>query len=226
MDSDTADLGSPLLADEDGDEFYDANFSATASMMMAPMQLQSLLESPGTAAANDKRSNAATTMSFYGKVSPLSTGMLFPSVRGIVDALPHPELPCLLFADHDPLAAVSHICLMEKEVDSITASGGTASMPLKPKLFTVAHVCQPLESRGDEGSRLLKKIGKNHALRLPVLLHEENIFQESTDDSGLLPEYIDRAIGKKNLLIPNDDVGLFNMKLVSFAAHLLKHCID
>jgi len=150
--------------------------------------------------------------------------MLFPSSRGIVDTLPHPTYkPCLLFADHDPLAAISHICLLEKEVDSF---GG--ALPLNPQLFTVVHVCEPLSKSkqdGDAGMRILKKINKqqpNNQLELPVLLHEGNIFQEgkgcetnfaSSFAQSLLPEYIDEAIGRKHLLRPDDAVGLYNMKL-------------
>jgi len=164
--------------------------------------------------------------SYYGRASLLGTGALFPSTRGIVDALPHPTKPCLLYADHDPLAAAAHIVLLEKEADACGGDG----LPPHPKhysLFTTVHVCEPLAKRGDAGVRLLKKLKKGGQLTLPVLLNGGDIFQEGKGGGGngkferwsstldcLLPEYIDEAIGKKNLLRPSDAVGVYNMKLV------------
>ena len=155
--------------------------------------------------------NTSSTTSYYGKVSPLSTGMLFPSPRGIVDALPHPTKPCLLFADHDPLSAVAHICLLEKEFASSTDN-----------IFTIVHVCESLAKHDDAGMRILKKINVR-ASALPVLLHDGNIFQEGGRGSDinwwtsslacLLPKYIDGAVGQKNLLTPDDAIGLYNMNL-------------
>lgn len=174
--------------------------------------------------------------------SPLSTGVLFPSSHGVVDRLPsssdvnNTSIPCLLFADHDPLAAISHICLLEKEVDY---QGGILApstlQRLTPQLFSVVHTCQPLTNRNheDAGMRIIKKINKqypqeNDTLKLPVLIHEGNIYQEGQDPllnsnetlwsttlSLLLPEFIDECIGKKHLLRPSDATGLYNMKLVS-----------
>ncbi|KAL7533088.1 hypothetical protein ACHAWF_004332 [Thalassiosira exigua] len=213
------------------DDFYDAR-----SIMTLSTTTRSVIPSVGP---SPERSPVASTKppppsqsdkpkpppspSFYGKASALSTGMLFPSSRGVVDALPHPTKPCLLFADHDPLAAVSHICLLEKEVEN---SGG--ALPCgETSLFTVVHVCEPLALHADSGTRLLRKIGKRgtSSLELPVLLNEGSVFQEGRGpdvnvngkwlsfSSCLLPEYIDDEIGKKNLLRPVDAVGLYNMKL-------------
>lgn len=99
-------------------------------------------------------------------------------------------------------------------------------VPVHPKLFTVVHVCEPLAKHDDPGMRILNKISKqnnvvadnSNSLELPLLLHDGNILREGRSSSlmtCLLPEYIDEAIGKKNLLRPNDAVGLYNMKLVS-----------
>lgn len=166
----------------------------------------------------DDRDAAATASppatSYHGKASLLSTGSLFPSgARGIVDQLPHPSRPCLLLADHDPLAQVAHTCLLEKEVAGGDGSNG-------PRLFSVVHVCTPLAGRGDAGARLLRKIGKGADLGLPVLIHDGNIMQEGGAGGGhwaslsdcLLPEYIDEAIGEPHLLTPGDAVVAYNMK--------------
>lgn len=218
------DINKPLLlaheSSNEGGEFYDANSSirtnsAYFSTLSSPPQQQQ--SQPAT---NTTETTTAAT-SYYGRVSRLSTGMLFPSTRGIVDTLPHPTKPCLLFADHDPLAAVAHICLLEKEVYSCSVCSAGALLPMNPKLFTVVHVCEPLAKHEDAGTRILKKINKHSTMKLPVLLNEGNIFQEGdSSESGwssslscLLPEYIDAVIGKKNLLRPEDAVGLYNMKL-------------
>jgi len=227
-------LNEPLLVasdDNDNDieeEFYDASSNLSSSNTNNNLV--------ATSSATTSSSATATT-SYYGKVSPLSTGLLFPSSHGVVDRLPssssssNTSIPCLLFADHDPLAAISHICLLEKEVDY---QGGVLApstlQRLTPQLFSVVHTCQPLSNHEDVGMRLIKKINKqytqeNDTLKLPVLIHKGNIYQEgqvnsnetswSTTLSLLLPEFIDECIGKKHLLRPNDATGLYNMNLVS-----------
>ena len=95
------------------------------------------------------------------------------------------------------------------------------------------HTCHLLNE--DAGMRIIKKINKqytqeNDTLKLPVLIHEGNIYQEGQIDSNetswsttlslLLPEFIDECIGKKHLLRPNDATGLYNMKLVSIRLRL------
>mmetsp|Transcript_3346 Transcript_3346/g.7345 ORF Transcript_3346/g.7345 Transcript_3346/m.7345 type:complete len:467 (+) Transcript_3346:126-1526(+) len=204
--------------------------SSSAAASSASAQTSST--STPTAAASTTGAGSANPRSYHGSVSLLSTGTLFPSTRGIVDTLPHPTKPCLLYADHDPLAAVSHICLLEKEVASSVELGCGGKLPPHPKLylqFSVVHVCQPLANRGDAGARLLKKLKKGAQLTLPLLLNGGEIFQDgigSTSDGQttnptywsstldcLLPEYIDEVIGEKNSLRPKDAVGNYNMKL-------------
>jgi len=235
-------LNEPLLVasdDNDNDieeEFYDASSNLSSSNTNNNLV--------ATSSATTSSSATATT-SYYGKVSPLSTGLLFPSSHGVVDRLPssssssNTSIPCLLFADHDPLAAISHICLLEKEVDY---QGGVLApstlQRLTPQLFSVVHTCQPLSNQ-DVGMRLIKKINKqytqeNDTLKLPVLIHKGNIYQEgqvnsnetswSTTLSLLLPEFIDECIGKKHLLRPNDATGLYNMNLVSILEYTSLLC--
>jgi len=170
--------------------------------------------------------------SIHGTASPLSTGSLFPAgSRGIVDRLPRPDRPCLLLADHDPLAQVSHVCLLEKEVAANRPAGidsnaahwdrSESATPVEPGLFSVVHVCIPLAGKGDAGARILRKIGKGAELGLPVLIHDGNIMQEggagerghwSSLSDCLLPEYIDEAIGEPHLLRTKDAVVAYNMK--------------
>lgn len=206
-DKDNSDADKPLLlvsesSGGDVDEFYDANPSE-----------------------GEKATPAVPAESFFGKASPLSTGLLFSSTsgRGIVDSLPSgdPEKACLLFADHDPMAAVSHICLLEKEFRHWEA-GGTrpAGDGPGPALFTVVHVCEPLAARGDAGMRLLRKIDRGRGLLGGAgggtLLHRGNIFREAGGRTAarLLPFYIDEAIGERDLLKPDDAIGRYNMNNV------------
>ncbi|KAL9186800.1 hypothetical protein ACHAXT_010520 [Thalassiosira profunda] len=197
--------------------------TAAASTSDAAAPSDEAAATSGSRAAAPTEAGVSAATSYFGKVSPLSTGALFPSPRGIVDALPRPDKPCLLFADHDPLAAVAHICLLEKEAE---ANGGM--IPHNPKLFTVVHVCEPLANRDDPGMRIVRKLGKQRdaSLQLPVLIHEGNVFQEGrggrinnvdgawwSGSACLLPDYIDGAIGKKHSLRPDDAVGVYNMNL-------------
>ena len=235
----TADnLNEPLLVASDENDNEEEFFDASSNLSSTNTNYTN----NNLVATSSAISSSAT--SYYGKVSPLSTGLLFPSSHGVVDRLPsssststHTSIPCLLFADHDPLAAISHICLLEKEVDY---QGGVLApstlQRLTPQLFSVVHTCQLLNE--DAGVRIIKKINKqytqeNDTLKLPVLIHEGNIYQEgnnpllnsngtwwSTTLSLLLPEFIDECIGKKHLLRPNDATGLYNMKLVSIRLRL------
>ena len=148
----TADnLNEPLLvaSDENEEEFYDASSNLTSTNTNTN-------NNNLVATSSTSTTSSATATSYYGKVSPLSTGLLFPSSHGVVDRLPsssdvnNTSIPCLLFADHDPLAAISHICLLEKEVDY---QGGILApstlQRLTPQLFSVVHTCQPLSNRED-----------------------------------------------------------------------------
>ena len=225
MDRNADSLDEPLLLNQqessyDENEFHDAfssirSNSAKSATAAIPSISQPMSEVPATPSAPEGDNMPAT--SYYGKVSPLSTGMMFPSSRGIVDTLPIGK-PCFMFADHDPLCAIAHICLLEKEAETMPAG----QLPTHTTLFNVVHVCRPLANHEDAGMRILKKIQKKGVLELPVLLHSENILEESEGgmsslSSCLLPEYIDEAIGTRNLLRPSDPVGLYNMKLVSSA---------
>jgi len=239
----TADnLNEPLLVASDEndneEEFYDASSNLSSSNTNTNNNLVATSSATST-------STSSSATSYYGKVSPLSTGLLFPSSHGVVDRLPssssssNTSIPCLLFADHDPLAAISHICLLEKEVDY---QGGVLApstlQRLTPQLFSVVHTCQPLCNQ-NAGMRIIKKINKqytqeNDTLKLPVLIHEGNIYQEGQIDSNetswsttlslLLPEFIDECIGKKHLLRPNDATGLYNMNLVSILEYTSLLC--
>jgi hypothetical protein len=133
--------------DDDDDEFHDAlNFSQFATPIRAAAMT--------TTAPGCELVVHSSSSSYYGTASPLSTGTLFPSGRGVVDRLPPPPArrrddhddddddeeegrgddnddgdensgSCtLLFADHDPISAMSHICLMEKE-GTITTTAAT-----------------------------------------------------------------------------------------------------
>ena len=172
------------------------------------------MDEPLLGPEDDHAASAAT--SYHGRASELSTGALFPDgTRGIVDRLPCPSRPCLLLADHDPLAQVTHTCLLEKEA---AGAGGEGRGPA----FSVVHVCAPLAGRGDAGTRILRKIGKGAGLGPPVLIHGGNIMQEGGGGGGasrwtsltdcLLPEYIDGAIGEPHLLTPGDAVAAYNMR--------------
>ena len=212
------DLNSPLLGTEeeelenysndDDDEFYDATSSSeiitTPGVSLSSQQQQQPLTTTAAAAAAASpmtTDTTTTTASYYGKVSPLSTGMLFPSPRGIVDALPsNGTKPILLYSDYDPLSAVSHICLLEKEVhahniaisSSSSGVGGEEeevddfhliSLNFTPKLFSLVHACEALTNHDDGGMRIIKKINKqmsrhDELLKVPILLHEGNIYQE------------------------------------------------
>ena len=211
------DLNSPLLVteelenynnndDDDDDEFYDATSSSeimtTPDVALSSQQQQQPLTAAATSSM-DKVTITTATSSYYGKVSPLSTGMLFPSPRGIVDALPsNGTKPILLYSDYDPLSAVSHICLLEKEVHAhniaLSSSSGVIggeeeeevddfhliSLNFTPKLFSLVHVCEALTNHDDGGMRIIKKINKqmsqnnDELLKVPILLHEGNIYQE------------------------------------------------
>lgn len=174
--------------------------------------------------------------SYHGKASPLSTGTLFgPSPQGIVDSIPDPNKPCLLFSDWCPVGECAHIALLEKEWQHHSALGGDEHSFRSKKemnLFSIVHVCEALARHDDPGSRLMKKLrgikGGNYASvpNSPVLVHDGNIIIElclndvkSLGGNGLLglllPGHIDEAIGKKNSLRPDDAVGLYNMNLVS-----------
>jgi hypothetical protein len=173
--------------------------------------------------------------SYHGKASPLSTGMLFTNPKGIVDSIPDPSKPCLLFSDWCPVGECAYISLLEKEWQHYTANGGyenTFVLRKDRKLFTTVQVCEALAKHGDPGSRLLKKLkgikGGNYK-SVPnslVLVHDGNIIIElclndvkSLGGNGLLglllPGHIDEAIGDKNSLRPGDAIGLYNMNLVS-----------
>lgn len=184
-------------------------------------------------------SKAQSTESYHGKASLLSTGMLFgPSPRGIVDSIPDPDKPCLLFSDWCPIGQCAYISLLEKEWENYAAKGETEAALFavdrkkeSVKLFTVVHVCEALAKHDDGGSRLLKKLtgvkGDNLAKSAcnPVLVHDGNIIiescssEDSVGENGLLslllPGHIDEAIGKKNSLRPDNPIGLYNMNLVS-----------
>lgn len=176
----------------------------------------------------NQQSKPGSTESYHGKASLLSTGMLFgPTPRGIVDSIPHPNKPCLLFSDWCPIGACAHIALLEKDLEYRGKSFGDCSLDdINTNLFSVVHVCEALAHHEDGGMRLLKKItggnkgGKEVVRYTPVLVHEGNIIIESCSrGSGLLslllPGYIDEAVGRKNSLRPADAVGLYNMNLVS-----------
>ena len=239
----TADnLNEPLLVASDENDNEEEFFDASSNLSSSNTNTNNNL-----VATSSATSTSSSATSYYGKVSPLSTGLLFPSSHGVVDRLPsssstssNTSIPCLLFADHDPLAAISHICLLEKEVDY---QGGVLApstlQRLTPQLFSVVHTCQSLSNHEDVGMRLIKKINKqytqeNDTLKLPVLIHEGNIYQEGQIDSNetswsttlslLLPEFIDECIGKKHLLRPSDATGLYNMKLVSILEYTLLLC--
>ena len=217
------DLNSPLLGteeeelenynndDDDDDEFYDATSSSeiitTPGVSLSSQQQRQPLTTAAAAAAaaaspmTTDTTTTTATASYYGKVSPLSTGMLFPSPRGIVDALPsNGTKPILLYSDYDPLSAVSHICLLEKEVhahnialsSSSSGVGGEEeevddfhliSLNFTPKLFSLVHACEALTNHDDGGMRIIKKINKqmsrhDELLKVPILLHEGYIYQE------------------------------------------------
>ncbi|KAL3778563.1 hypothetical protein HJC23_011659 [Cyclotella cryptica] len=173
----------------------------------------------------NQQSKTRPTESYHGKASLLSTGMLFGlNPQGIVDSIPHPNKPCLLFSDWCPIGACAHIALLEKDWEVRDTTFGDCSVDDKNEsLFTVVHVCQALANHDDGGMRLLKKItspkgGKEAVGNTPVLVHESNIIIESCSrGSGLLglllPGYIDEAVGRKNSLRPDDAVGLYNMNL-------------
>mmetsp|Transcript_11304 Transcript_11304/g.23830 ORF Transcript_11304/g.23830 Transcript_11304/m.23830 type:complete len:412 (+) Transcript_11304:59-1294(+) len=229
MEPNTKDLNEPLIQPTNDDlsdeEFHDAVESSSAS-------ISSVLHQPNTPPAKTNQTPTKEAMSpgtsFYGKASQLSTGMLFgPSPRGVVDSIPDPSKPCLLFNDSCPISECAYITLLEKEFESFPTDDSNEELPTNPQLFTVIHVCEALAKHDDSGSRLLKKIrGKafsNGSLEIPVLLHEGNILREKRLGSNnnnyevggslLLPEYIDAAIGTKNSLRPNDSVTLYNMNL-------------
>lgn len=176
----------------------------------------------------NQQSKPRPTESYHGKASLLSTGMLFgPSPRGIVDSIPHPNKPCLLFSDWCPIGACAYIALLEKDLQGRGSPFSDCSVPdMNTSLFTVVHVCEALAKHEDGGMRLFKKItggnkgGKAVVRNTPVLVHRGNIIIESCSrGSGLLglllPRYIDEAVGTKNSLRPEDAVGLYNMNLVS-----------
>ena len=176
--------------------------------------------------------------SYHGKASPLSTGILFgPTPQGIVDSIPHPDKPCLLFSDWCPVGECAYIALLEKEWQMHKEGGGDEkSFPVGRskgmELFTVVHVCEALSKHEDPGSRLMKKLkgikGGNYKSvpNSPVLVHDGNIIIElclsdvkALGGNGLLglllPGHIDEAVGKRNSLRPDDAIGLYNMNLVS-----------
>lgn len=189
-----------------------------------------------TAAAPVKPAQSHPMESYHGKASPLSTGALFTNnPKGVVDSIPDPSKPCLLFSDWCPVGECAFISLLEKEWQHYTANGGyenTFVLRKDRNLFTTVHVCEALAKHGDPGSRLLKKLkgikGGNYKSvpTSPVLVHDGNIIIElclddvkSLGGNGLLglllPGHIDEAIGDKNSLRPGDAVGLYNMNLVS-----------
>jgi len=149
MDTSAADnLNEPLLvaSDENDNDIEEEFYDASSNLSSSNTNTNNLV------ATSSATSTSSSATSYYGKVSPLSTGLLFPSSHGVVDRLPsssststNTSIPCLLFADHDPLAAISHICLLEKEVDY---QGGILApstlQRLTPQLFSVVHTCQPL----------------------------------------------------------------------------------
>ena len=197
------------LENDDEDEFHDAISSSSPSITTTTTTTSSPTlqkQQPPLHYNPPYKKTSAAAISYYGKVSPLSTGTLFPSPRGIVDALPsslQTSVPCLLFADHDPIAAISHICLLEKEMDyqqqqkeqqfddtNILSNGGVTPTT---ELFSVVNVCEPLANQNDAGMRILKKINKQHQMQhhgasddttgsnnsnLPILIHEGNIHKE------------------------------------------------
>jgi hypothetical protein len=203
--------------------------SATlAEPLLAQDQTINILPEPNETKPNE---------SYHGRASLLSTGMLFgPTPRGIVDSIPHPNKPCLLFSDWCPVGQCALISLLEKEYEISAASLEAASqMKENWNLFTVVHVCESLAKHDDGGSRLLKKLARSkgglEAARTPVLVHEGDILVESekpqslegTGLSGLLlPVYIDGAVGRAHSLRPAGAVGLYNMNLVS-VLQLLMH---
>lgn len=184
------------------------------------------------------QTNPKQSESYHGKASPLSTGMLFgPTPQGIVDSIPHPNKPCLLFSDWCPVGECAFIALLEKEWQVHKDDGGdeesfAAARSKEMELFTVVHVCDALSKHEDPGSRLLKKLkgskGSNYKSvpSSPVLVHDGNIIIElclsdvkALGGNGLLglllPGHIDEAVGKRNSLRPDDAVGSYNMNLVS-----------
>ena len=179
--------------------------------------------------------------SYHGKASLLSTGMLFGhNPRGIVDSIPHPNKPCLLFSDWCPIGQCAYMALLEKEWQNYKDGGGdeksfAADRKAGMKLFTVVHVCDALAKHEDPGSRLLKKLkgikGGSYKTvpNSPVFVHDGNIIVElsmgdvkSLQGNGLLglllPGHIDEALEKRNSLRPDDAVDSYNMNLVSIAA--------
>ena len=199
------------LENDDEDEFHDAISSSSPSIITTTTTTSSsptLQKQQPPLHYNPPYNNfiSAAEISYYGKVSPLSTGTLFPSSRGIVDALPsslQTSVPCLLFADHDPIGAISHICLLEKEMDyqqqqkeqQLDDTNILSNDEVSPttELFSVVNVCEPLANQNDAGMRILKKINKQHqrqhhgasedttgsnSSNLPILIHEGNIHKE------------------------------------------------
>lgn len=199
-------------------------------------ELSEPLIAQSNAPSDDSRANkpkSQPAQSYHGKASPLATGALFgPSPKGVVDSIPDPNKPCLLFSDWCPVGQCAHIALLEKEWQSQGLCSADLFAKKETNLFTVVHVCEALARHGDPGSRLLKKLmgikGGNYKSvpYSPVLVHDGNIIVElclddvkSLGGNGLLglllPGHIDEAIGVKNSLRPDDAVGLYNMNLVS-----------
>lgn len=100
MEPDTKDLNEPLIqptAEDDlsDEEFHDAIATSSGSISSVIHQPNT---SPGTTNPPPTKEAMPPGTSFYGKASQLSTGMLFgPSPRGVVDSIPDPSKPCLLF---------------------------------------------------------------------------------------------------------------------------------
>jgi len=146
--------------------------------------------------------------SFYGNAAV---------VEDYLDYLP-PDFPHLFLSDACPYSQMAWIAFLEKERN-----------PYDPTIFQMHYVCNFFKYK-DPGYKLLSKLGLVDTT--PVLLHEANVFHESTTvleyidacfpesaakpsnggDGGAVPQQVHMNVGHKNLA-PSDPIDAFNMNL-------------